>query len=233
MENEKKDINIDDYILENVLIIDEDYDFEWLDIFDIEDEIDDNDGEEEITEEYIDPYENITDPERLDTPHYDSWAPSYDYTRPIRITAVEYHLQATQQEVEEIAKEMKRTNSSKMIIVPYYNKDGLLEHSFYEGLVVKEFCTRHLLDNDYQYSAEKWNYYDGIFRFAVFDDEMLHIASYFHHKLGTEISEGFVEEVEAKREWYENSAGKYQNYDDMQNAYREWTMKWIEDHRKN
>ena len=191
------------------------------------------DGEDELVdiEDWVDPYENMTDPEDLDRVYYDTWAPRYDFCRPIRVSGVQYFLQATPEEIEGLIAEMKRTNSSELVIVPYY-EDGKLEHNFYEGLLLKEFCTRHLLDNDYQYGSEKWNYYDGVFHFAVFSDEMDHIASFFHYRLGTEMPQEFKDEITAKNAWYDEKSRNYENYNLMEDAYREWTLKWMEEHRK-
>lgn len=171
------------------------------------------------------------DPEDLDRTYYDPWEPVYDYDRPVKITDIQYHLQATAEEVESIAAEMKRTNSSAMVIVPFY-EDGKLDPNCYEGLVVKEFCTRHLLDNDYQYGSEKWNYYDGVFRFAVFYSEMISIVRFFHYRLGTDVSDELAVEATAKHLWHEENASKFNTYDARHQAFTQWAEKWREEHRK-
>ena len=179
----------------------------------------------------LEPCVNPADPEDLDRTYYDWSLPQYDYGRPIRATDVQYRLTATEEEVEEIIAEMKRTNSSAVVVVPYY-EDGKLQPDHYEGLLIKEFCTRHLLDHDSQYSSQRWSYTDGVFHFAVFYDEMKDLLAFFHYRLDTEMDEDFLVELTAKRLWYEENRRKYEKYTAYYDAYREWALDWMKERRQ-
>lgn len=122
--------------------------------------------------------------EDLDRTYYDTAIyGNYDYeNRPLKITDIQYKLEATQDEVIEIIKNMKQTNNSAIVFVPYYEENGL-DPDYYEGLIKTEFLTRHILDHDMQYDAIKWRYEDGVFHFSIFKNEILNFVSYFNRRL--------------------------------------------------
>ena len=153
-------------------------------------------GPDITLEEALERYKD-EDGEDLDRTYYDSCPDSYDYeNRPLKITDIQYNLQASHQEVEEMIETMKQTDSSVMLFVPYY-EDGKRDPDYYEGLVNIRYLTRHILDHDFQYDAPKWGYYNGVFRFVLFSDDLLKFLPYFYHRLNMKMPGNIKEKIEA------------------------------------
>lgn len=165
------------------------------------------------------------DPERLDEPFYCFDGPAYDYNRPVRITSIRYALYLTYEEVNTLIKEMEQTGSSEMVVVPFYDRDGIFDPGFYEVLVLKDFCTRHIFDHDGQYGAAKWGYDGRMFRAGLSGGEAVSLLRMMHHKLGSAIPDVMLQEEAAREKlWREHREIYFR--EDMQGCIR-WAAERI------
>ena len=137
--------------------------------------------------------EDPADPEGLKKPYYNGNQPAYDYEqRPLQITAIQYALNLTQTQVETLKQEMEEAKTLELYVVPFYNKYGELDEDFYEILVTKEGCTRHIFDDDCQYGAARWGFDGEVFRIGAYRMEMVQLLKRLHRKLGTTILENML-----------------------------------------
>ncbi len=137
--------------------------------------------------------EDPADPEGLRKPYYDGNKPIYDYEqRPLKITTIQYALDLTQMQVEILKQEMEATKTLTLYVVPFYNKNGEMDEDFCEIFVTKEGCTRHILDDDSQYGAARWQFDGEVFRIGTYRSDIVQLLKKLHKKLGTTIPENML-----------------------------------------
>lgn len=170
------------------------------------------------------------DPEGLKRPYFDSLYPTYDYTKPLKITGIEYRLGATLEEVNVIKEQLEATKSSLMIVVPFYDKNGELDPSYYEIMVVKDFCTRHIFDDDCQYNAMRWGYDGNVFRIAPDYDDGARLLRRMHHKLTTHSSPILESDVAAKNQFYQEH--RAMPWKEMNELFHEWYKERMKGYRE-
>lgn len=117
------------------------------------------------------------------------------------------------------SKDMEQTNCSEMVVVPFYDRDGIFDPSLYEVLVLKDFCTRHIFDHDAQYGAVKWGYDGRVFRGGSYCGEIVSLLRYMHHKLGSAIPDVMLQEEAAREKLWKEHREIYFR-DDMQGCIR-------------
>lgn len=138
--------------------------------------------------------EDPSDPEGINKPFYDGNKPPYDYEqRPLKIATIQYELSLSYVRVEALKQAMEASKDANLYVVPFYDKDGEPVQDLYEVLVGKEFCTRHILDDDCQHGAARWGFDGEVLRIGTYQFEIVQLLRRLHKKLGTEIPKNMMQ----------------------------------------